>query len=194
VPATANASLQYGSHGPAVLALQRKLVRLKYLAPVARTGLFGYRTEQAVMAFEGQMRITRDGIAGTLFYAKLRNAHIPYPLSRKTRHIEVDRSRQVALLIGSNHKVVRAIHVSTGRPGLTTPGGHFSIIRKERMSWSQLFHVWLPLANYFYGGYAFHEYPDVPGYPASHGCIRLPKGDATVMWYFAKLGTPVVIH
>ena len=29
LPATANASLQYGSHGPAVLALQRKLVRLK---------------------------------------------------------------------------------------------------------------------------------------------------------------------
>jgi Putative peptidoglycan binding domain/L,D-transpeptidase catalytic domain len=193
LPATANASLQYGSHGPAVLALQRKLVALKYLAPVASNGLFGYRTEQAVMAFQGWKGLTRDGIAGRATYAKLRTAHIPYPWTRAYRHVEVHRIQQVALLV-VNRKVIRAIHVSTGRPGLATPAGNFHIFRKERMSWSQPFQVWLPLASYFYGGDAFHQYPDVPGYPASHGCIRVPKGDATFLWYFARLGTRVLIR
>jgi hypothetical protein len=30
------------------------------------------------------------------------------------------------------------------------------------MSWSYTFHVWMPFAQYFYQGYAMHEYPDVP--------------------------------
>jgi lipoprotein-anchoring transpeptidase ErfK/SrfK len=62
------------------------------------------------------------------------------------------------------------------------------------MSWSNLFDVWLPYADYFTGGYAFHEYPDVPGVPASHGCIRIADGDAQVVWGFATLGTRVTIR
>ncbi len=194
VPATAQASLQYGSHGPVVLALQRKLIALKFLAPVSATGLYGYRTEQGVMAFQGWHGLTRDGIAGPSTFAALKGAHIPYPWKRTVgRRIEVHKAQQVALLI-VNRKVYRAIHVSTGRPSLPTPSGSFHIYLKQRMSWSVPFQVWLPLASYFYSGDAFHEYPDVPGYPASHGCIRVPKGDATVMWYFASLGTPVTIQ
>lgn len=194
VPATAQAALQYGSHGPAVLALQRKLVAIKFLAPVAANGLFGYRTEQAVMAFQGWHGLTRDGVAGASTFAALKGSHIPYPWKRTLgRRIEVHKIQQVALLI-VNRKVYRAIHVSTGRPALPTPSGSFHIYLKQRMSWSVPFQVWLPLASYFSGGDAFHQYPDVPGYAASHGCIRVPKGDATVMWYFAALGTPVVIQ
>lgn len=194
VPATAQAALQYGSHGPAVLALQRKLVAIKFLAPVAANGLYGYRTEQAVMAFQGWHGLTRDGVAGSSTFAALKGSHIPYPWKRTVgRRIEVHKVQQVALLI-VNRKVYRAIHVSTGRPALPTPSGNFHIYLKQRMSWSVPFQVWLPLASYFAGGDAFHQYPDVPGYAASHGCIRVPKGDATVMWYFATLGTPVIIR
>jgi hypothetical protein len=46
---------------------------------------------------------------------------------------------------------------------------------------------------YFSGGYALHEYPDVPAYPASHGCVRVPAGDSLVVWEFATLGTPITI-
>ena len=50
------------------------------------------------------------------------------------------------------------------------------------MSWSVPFKVFLPLASYFRGGIAFHQYPDVPGYAASHGCVRVPAPEAPVIW------------
>lgn len=192
-PASAWATLQYGSHGPAVLALQRKLVDLRYLAKTARNGVYGIRTEQAVMAFQGWVGLTRDGVAGPTTFARLRKADRPIPWNRNGRHMEVHKDRQVLLLIAKSGKLLRAIHVSTAAPGHVTPSGRFTIIRKERMSWSKLFQVWLPFADYFYGGYAFHQYPSVPGYPASHGCIRIADRDAIVVWYFATLGTRVII-
>ena len=36
-----------------------------------------------------------------------------------------------------------------------------------------------------------HEYSHVPEYPASHGCVRLPDGDAERVYRFAGVGTPV---
>jgi lipoprotein-anchoring transpeptidase ErfK/SrfK len=38
-----------------------------------------------------------------------------------------------------------------------------------------------------------HEYPDVPSYPASHGCVRLPDGEAERVYRFAEVGTPVQV-
>jgi lipoprotein-anchoring transpeptidase ErfK/SrfK len=49
----------------------------------------------------------------------------------------------------------------------------------------------MPYAAYFNGGIAAHEYPYVPAYPASHGCVRLPEGDAERVWRFVDTGTPV---
>ncbi len=189
-PAVAHAGLAPGSHGKAVLALQKKLIRLKYLAHAGRTGTYGPRTEQAVMAFQGWRGLPRDGVAGPSTFKALAKASIPRPWSRTVRHMEVHKAKQVLLLIAKG-KVVRAIHVSTASPGHVTPSGHFTIYRKEAMSWSVPFHVWLPLASYFTGGYAFHQYPDVPGYPASHGCVRIAQGDASIVWKWATLGTRV---
>jgi lipoprotein-anchoring transpeptidase ErfK/SrfK len=59
------------------------------------------------------------------------------------------------------------------------------------MSWSRPFHAWLPLAQYFVGGDALHEYPDVPAYPASHGCVRMPSDDAPAVWDFGRIGMRV---
>jgi hypothetical protein len=191
-PAAAHAGLSPGSHGKAVLALQKKLIRLKYLAIAGRTGTYGPRTTQAVMAFQGWRGLPRDGVAGPATFKALAKASIPRPWSRTVRHMEVHKAKQVLLLIAKG-KVVRAIHVSTASPGHVTPSGHFTIYRKEVMSWSKPFHVWLPLASYFTGGYAFHQYPDVPGYPASHGCVRIAQGDASVVWSWATLGTRVAV-
>ena len=55
------------------------------------------------------------------------------------------------------------------------------------------FRTWLPLASYFNAGIAFHEYPDVPSYPASHGCVRVPAPEAKGVYRFASVGTPVVV-
>ena len=56
------------------------------------------------------------------------------------------------------------------------------------------FQVWLPLASYFNQGIAFHEYPDVPPYPASHGCVRVPAPEAHGVYDFASIGTAVVVY
>jgi lipoprotein-anchoring transpeptidase ErfK/SrfK len=49
----------------------------------------------------------------------------------------------------------------------------------------------MPYAAYFVGGIATHEYPDVPSYAVSHGCVRLPAGDAERVYRFVDVGTPV---
>jgi lipoprotein-anchoring transpeptidase ErfK/SrfK len=69
----------------------------------------------------------------------------------------------------------------------------FHVYRKELLSWSVPFSVWMPYASYFVGGIAMHEYPYVPEYPASHGCVRLPAGEAQRVFAFAEVGTPVSV-
>ena len=177
-----------------VKALQEKLVRLRYLQPGLATGNYGNRTLQAVMAFQGWVGLPRDGVAGSATYRALAHAKTPVSWGHNHKHMEVHKTQQVLLLIGKLGNVKRAIHVSTAGPGHFTPVGIFHIYRKEVMSWSTLFHVWLPFADYFTGGFAFHEFPDVPGFPVSHGCIRISDGDAQVVWKFAALGTRVTIR
>ena len=95
------------------------------------------------------------------------------------------------LLLVSGGHVVRAIHVSTGMPGWPTPIGHFTVRARDALSWSAEFHVWMPLAQYFADGYALHEFPDVPDYPASHGCVRVPSEEALAVWRFGRIGMRV---
>jgi lipoprotein-anchoring transpeptidase ErfK/SrfK len=176
-------------------ALQRKLIRLRYLQPGLADGVYGNRTIQAVMAFQGWMGLPRTGYMDATSWKVLKHAQVPVSRGHRHKHMEVYISKQVLLLIGKLGHVKRAIHVSTaGVPGYSTPTGIFHIYSKQIMSWSNLFDTWLPYADYFTGGYAFHEYPDVPGYPASHGCIRIADGDAQVVWGFAAIGTRVTIR
>jgi endonuclease YncB( thermonuclease family)/lipoprotein-anchoring transpeptidase ErfK/SrfK len=176
-----------------VAGVQRRLVELGYLPRGAVSGALDYRTQQAVMAFQGWSGLPRAGTVDARTRTRLGAAKRPVPWNRAKggRRLEVHIDRQV-LLLTQNGVTVRAIHVSTGAGG-ATPRGRFSVIRRERHSWSRPFSVTLPYAQYFYGGYAFHEYPSVPGYPASHGCVRLPSPEAPVVWDFATYGTPVTI-
>ena len=58
---------------------------------------------------------------------------------------------------------------------------------------SRPFSVTLPYAQYFYSGFAFHEYPYVPGYAASHGCVRTSAPEAPFVYEFLEYGTPVYV-
>jgi lipoprotein-anchoring transpeptidase ErfK/SrfK len=78
-----------------------------------------------------------------------------------------------------------------GPAGGATPLGHFRIYRRDAMSWSLQFRVWMPLAQYFFGGYAMHEFGSVPAYPASHGCVRIPSTDARAVWQGGQIGMRV---
>jgi len=192
--AAAPRSLTQGASGRSVVAVQTLLADLSYLPWGAVTGQYDYRTAQAVMGFEGWSGIPRDGVVTRRVARLLRSASRPRPWRRyHGRRVEVHVGRQVALLVDAHDHVVRAIHVSTGASG-KTPLGDFSVYRKELLSWSYAFSVVLPFASYFNAGFAFHEYPDVPGYAASHGCVRVPKPEAPVVWAFATYGTPVHIH
>jgi lipoprotein-anchoring transpeptidase ErfK/SrfK len=193
-PALANATtLRPGQCGPAVFALQERLVKRTYLPPGYHPGCYDYRTTQAVMAFEGWVGFTRDGIAGPLVLLRLPMSITPIPWGRGGRHVEIHKAKQILFLVGSNGKVIRVLHVSTAGPGHITPSGHWSVYSKSPMSWSHEFHVWLPWASYVVGGDAMHSYPDVPGYPASHGCIRVPAPEAQWLYYSTPIGTPVWI-
>ena len=144
------------------------------------------RTWHAVVAFQGWSVLVRDGVVGPKTRAALAHARIPRPWSTATG-FEVHIAQQV-LLIVVHGRVQRTIHVATGRPGWPTPVGHFAIQSRDLMSWSAPFQVWMPLAQYFDDGYAMHEFPDVPAYPASHGCIRVPSEEAQTVWQFGRIG------
>jgi peptidoglycan hydrolase-like protein with peptidoglycan-binding domain len=197
VPASANASvktLSSGSHGDAVAVLQTYLADQTFLPWTSVTGNYDYRTSQAVMAFQGWNGLTRTGTADVKTLKRLARGRRPKPWRKyRGRRVEVHIRAQVALLVSAKNKVVRAIHISSGAGG-KTPLGDFRVYRKEIMSWSVPFSTFLPLASYFRGGFAFHEYPSVPGFPASHGCVRIGSPEAPVMYAFAKLGTPAHVH
>jgi hypothetical protein len=173
-----------------VRGVQLRMFQIGYLSRAQVTGAFDYATSQALLAFQGWEGLARTGTVTGETQLALVRAALPHPRSRAPgRHVEIHRDRGVLLLV-ENGQVERAVHTSTGAGG-ATPSGTFRVYRKERMSWSHPFSVWMPFASYFVGGIAMHEYSHVPEYPASHGCVRLPDGDAERVYRFAEVGTPV---
>lgn len=84
--------------------------------------------------------------------------------------------------------------VSTGVPGHPTPMGVFSVIQKNRHHRSNLYsNAPMPfMQRITWSGIAMHEGP-LPGYPASHGCIRLTHDFASRLWTTTKLGARVIV-
>jgi peptidoglycan hydrolase-like protein with peptidoglycan-binding domain len=193
VVATVSATAVHGTGAPSAGTVQRELVALRYLPASAVSGSWDYRTAQAVMAFQAWQGLTRDGTIGPQTLAALATAKVPVPrLRRAGRAIEIYRNLGVTLLV-NNGRVVRAVHSSSGKTGFTTPSGTYRVYLKSVKHWSTQYHVWLPYASFFNRGIAFHAYPEVPAYPASHGCIRIPSPDAGEVYTFAAVGTTVVV-
>lgn len=84
--------------------------------------------------------------------------------------------------------------VSTGKPGHETPAGIYSILEKRREHHSNLYdRASMPfMQRLTWDGVALHA-GRLPGYPASHGCIRLPQGFAEQRYGVTQRGTRVVI-
>lgn len=175
---------------PSLRETQQLLVDLGFMAESGVTGRPGEETTVAVLAFEKWSGLPRDAVLDEDVAKALARATRPEPVRHEPgRRVELLLDRQVALAI-QDGKVVRVFHVSSGSGG-RTPVGSFRVYRKERLSWSVPFKVWMPWASYFTGGIAFHEYGYVPAYPASHGCVRMMARDAPLMYAFATSGTPV---
>jgi peptidoglycan hydrolase-like protein with peptidoglycan-binding domain len=179
---------------PGTRQVQKRLAKLGYLPKDAVDGVAGYWTEQAVMAFQAWEGLDRDGDVGPMTAEALKDARRPKPRrGGPAKRIEVYRDKGVALLVDGG-RTKRAIHVSAGAPGTETPLGRYEVFRKELQSWSVPFQTWLPYASYFNNGIAFHEYPDVPPFPASHGCVRVPSPEAKGVYRFAAIGTAVHVY
>lgn len=173
--------------------LQQQLVDLGFMSPNGVTGKLDDRTTVATIGFQKWAGLRRDGVLGPETISRLLVAARPEPVHPVAgRKVEVLLDRQVALLV-ENGKVVRVVHISTGAAGTRTPSGSFRVFRKERMSWSVPFSTWMPWASYFTGGIAFHQYPSVPVYPASHGCVRVNRYDAPLVYEFAAYDTTVEV-
>lgn len=84
--------------------------------------------------------------------------------------------------------------VSTGKPGYDTPAGVFSVLEKRRVHFSRKYDD-APMPNMqrlTWSGIALHG-GRVPGYAASHGCIRLPHGFAKELFAFTERGAQVIV-
>lgn len=134
--------------------------------------------------------------------------------------IVVHTGEQKAYFYKGKH-LVGETTVSTGKPGFSTPPGHYTVLSKDIDHVSTVFGDYvdgagnvvrsnvdsrkdsrpkgthfdgarMPYAMFFRGGYAMHQ-GYVPPFAASHGCIRIPKGMAATFYEHAPVGTPVTV-
>ena len=84
--------------------------------------------------------------------------------------------------------------VSTGTKGRETPAGIFAVLEKDEVHHSSLYDdASMPhMQRLTWNGIAFHGGP-LPGYAASHGCVRMPFGFADKMFDKTRLGMRVVV-
>ena len=82
--------------------------------------------------------------------------------------------------------------VSTGRPGHSTPVGSFDILEKRRTHFSNRYNnAPMPfMQRLTWDGIALHA-GEIPGRPASHGCIRLPLAFARHLFGVTRVGASV---
>lgn len=195
--------LERGDRGQAVTRVQQRLVELGYWLGAA-DGVYGALTEQAVLAFQGWEGITRDGRVGPETRRTLADARRPVP-DHGGDLIEIHRSQGVLLVVrdGATHW---AIHTSTGtNEYYTQPDGDRALADTPAGTWtidwqvdgwreSFLGRLWRP--KYFHEhGLAIHGYPEVPAWPASHGCARISMEAMNVIWAqgLAPVGSTVVV-
>jgi lipoprotein-anchoring transpeptidase ErfK/SrfK len=108
--------------------------------------------------------------------------------------VVIDRLIQVAYVYRDD-KLVGAASVSTARSGRITPLGFWSVLEKRPMYRSKKYDnapmPWMQRIDEY--GIAFHGGAN-PGYPASHGCIRMPMKFAEKLYTLTKVGSKVVIE
>src|SRR5678816_3250781 len=107
--------------------------------------------------------------------------------------IVVSKPEQVAYVYRNGIRIARS-SVSTGRPGHPTPVGVFDILEKERDHVSTIYKgaemPWMERLTW--NGIAMHA-GDLPGYPDSHGCVRLPLEFSKLLFTVTSKGGTVII-
>ncbi|MGA3171659.1 MAG: L,D-transpeptidase family protein [Chthoniobacteraceae bacterium] len=142
-------------------------------------------------------------------------------MTQDNSHVLVSISKQrVYLMVGDQIGIDSPI--SSGKAGHETPTGNFSVIEKDPDHRSSIYGAFCDSQNRivragvsleidsapsgthfigapmlwfcrFYDGVGLHI-GILPGYPASHGCVRLPAEIAPLIYNKVKVGTPVVVQ
>jgi L,D-transpeptidase catalytic domain len=101
--------------------------------------------------------------------------------------------RQLAFVY-RNGVLIGVSTVSSGTKGHATPTGVFTVLQKKVEHYSNLYNAApMPyMQRLTWDGIAMHA-GNLPGYPASHGCVRLPKAFAKLLYGTTKLGMTVVV-
>ena len=152
------------------------------------------------------LRTVRLGIAGIVALLAAAD-HAGAASSRHRRPVESIESRaagepimaivslrdQRITVYDANGWILRA-PVSSGQKGRETPAGIFSVIQKEAEHYSNLYDdAYMPhMQRITWSGIALHGGP-LPGYPASHGCIRMPFDFAERLFDATRLGMRVIV-
>ena len=105
----------------------------------------------------------------------------------------IDLTRQ-RVMVYRDGALIAASAISTGSAGRETPTGVFTILEKKVMHRSSTYDdAPMPFMQRLTAkGIAIHA-GDLPGYPASHGCIRLPNEFAKKLYGITEIGTAVMI-
>ena len=140
------------------------------------------------------------------FPTRLLNAkRYTVPVVATGKYIDINVETQV-MTIFEDGKAVDAYMVSSGKRGMDTPKGNYTIHNKAPRPWSKAYGLYMPywMALVASGKYGIHELPEWPGgykeganhlgTPVSHGCVRLGVGPAERVYNWADIGTPVTVH
>jgi lipoprotein-anchoring transpeptidase ErfK/SrfK len=115
------------------------------------------------------------------------------PEAGETR-IVIDRLTQ-SFYVYRGEQLVGLSTMSSGKKGRETPLGFWSVFLKKKNGFSRKYdNAPMPFMQmYDEKGIAFHAGPN-PGYPASHGCVRLPLKFAERLYGLTTMGTKVIIE
>ncbi|MGH9187967.1 MAG: L,D-transpeptidase family protein [Acidimicrobiales bacterium] len=194
--------LESGVEGPRTLALQQRLLDLRF-DPGPLDGQFGTKTVQAVWAFQHTYGVEATGQVAPDLWAAMQTAGPPEPLvpDGGPNRTEISLDRQ-ALYVYRDGQIALITHISTGTgqhycdngscgTAITPTGNHRWERRISGWRESVLGLLYNPI--YFKGGWAVHGSKSVPNHPASHGCVRIPMHIAEYFPDIVSNGDPVYV-
>jgi len=165
------------------LATARSIVAMRYWRPAAFLALAALAVLTALTA-DAQAKQARPAPAA--------EATAPRAAGEPIMAIVSIKSQQVTFY-DADGWILRA-PVSTGVTERETPAGVFAVLEKEKDHHSTMYDdAWMPnMQRITWNGIALHGGP-LPGYAASHGCIRMPYGFAEKLYDKTWIGMRVII-
>src|SRR5579883_2752890 len=163
-----------------------KLMTAQSIAEIRRWGI------PAIVTLAAMAALTVAAAAGQAHPSPRAEATAPREAGEPIMAIVSIKSQQVTFYDAEGW-IFRA-PVSTGIAGRETPAGVFAIIEKDKDHHSTLYDdAWMPnMQRITWNGLALHGGP-LPGYAASHGCIRMPYDFAEKLFDKTRIGMRVII-